>query len=54
MIQQINHAYDTEHRHPNFLKYYKESPARPGDGKSPVMLRQFIAFNLTERIRLFA
>jgi len=50
MIQQINHAYDTEHRYPNFLKYYEESRLWPGNGRSLVMLRQLIALNLNDWI----
>lgn len=44
----IHESIDTERQHPNVLMYFKESPTRIE--KTTRLLRQYICYNLTEKI----
>jgi hypothetical protein len=48
-MKRIQNIFEPEKRHPNLLPYYHASPARVQ--QTTVMLRQYICYNLSEKIR---
>ena len=47
-MQDIQREFDTENKHPNIMGYYKGSPYNLS--KEAIMLRQFVCFNLNEKL----
>jgi hypothetical protein len=50
---QIQHrSIETEIKHPNLLGFYNQSPVKLNQ-EFTILLRQYVSFNLTEKLELF-